>query len=769
MATSLLVAHSQKERPVPPTGPFYFLAAPPYFSEVAIRVAHSYMSIRQSALEPSRRSDPTQGIRRMSSATNGTGSLAASAINRDQNDNPLLKTWTTPFGLPPFSEIEPRHFAPAFEAAMHAHAEDVRTIAENPEAPTFANTIAAMDRSFLPLERVADVFFNQVSTCATPDLQAIERDIAPALAAHSSTIFLNSKLYERIKALYDARAELDLTPEEARVLDRYNTWFIRAGAALGSKERERVAQIDRRLAELATQFNQNVLADEQSWHLPLMSDEDLAGLPPMARANARRAAKDLGLAGDNAHAITLGRSSVEGFLTFSDRRDLREAAFRAWIDRGAGGGATDNSETLAEIVRLRTEIARLKGYPSFADYVLADTMAKSPEAVRGLLDRVWPAAKKRAMEERDALAERARSEGGNFAIQPWDWRYYAERERKVRYDLDEGELRAYLKLDNVIAAAFDTAGRLFGLKFTELPDAPRFHPDVRVFEVTDKDGLHVAIFMADYFARSGKRSGAWMTDLRASHKLDGEPVRPIIVNVMNFSRGSDDEPTLISMDDARTLFHEFGHGLHGMLSDVTYPSVAGTKVARDFVELPSQLYEHWFGEPEVLGRFALHYQTGEPMPQSLIDKLKAAQQFNQGFATVEYTACALLDLEMHALEEQGLFQPAEFERDALDRIGMPGEIVMRHRLPHFTHITGGYAAGYYSYLWSEVMDADAFAAFKETGDIYNPDVAARLKSAIYAAGNSQDPHQAYIDFRGRPPEIDGLLEKRGLVNTESVG
>lgn len=701
----------------------------------------------------------------MSTVTNQAATTVAAGPNPANQDNPLLAPWSTPFGLPPFATIEPRHYTPAFEAVMSAQQTEINRIASNPEAPTFDNTIAAVERSFLPLERVADVFFNQASTCSTPELQEIERGIAPALAAHNSVIFLNGDLYARIRTLHEASSELDLTPEQTRLLDRYNTWFVRAGASLGPGDRQRVAQIDRRLAELATNFNQNVLADEQSWHLPLNGDADLAGLPPMARANARRAAQDLGLADDNVHAITLGRSSVEGFLTFSDRRDLREIAFRAWVDRGAGGGATDNRAILAEIVRLRAEMAGLKGYGSYADYVLSDTMAKSPSAVRDLLDRVWPAAKTRAMEERDALADRVRVEGGNFAIQPWDWRYYSERERKARYDLDEGELRAYLKLDNVIAAAFDTAGRLFGLQFTELPDAPRYHPDVRVFDVTDETGAHVAIFMADYFARSGKRSGAWMTGLRASHRLDGAVVRPIIINVMNFSRGGDAEPTLISMDDARTLFHEFGHGLHGMLSNVTYPSISGTAVARDFVELPSQLFEHWFGEPEVLRRFALHYQTGEPMPQSLIDRLKAAQQFNQGFATVEYTACALLDLEMHTLEKGDGFEPAAFEHDALERIGMPAEIVMRHRLPHFTHITGGYAAGYYSYLWSEVMDADAFAAFKEAGDIYDAEVAGRLKTSIYAAGNSQDPHQAYIGFRGRPPEIDGLLEKRGLANS----
>lgn len=395
----------------------------------------------------------------MTTGTNQAASTVAAGPNFDNQENPLLRAWPAPLGLPPFAAIEPRHFAPAFEAVMSEHRAEVERIANNPEAPSFANTIAAMERSFLPLERVADVFFSQASACSTPELQSIERDISPALAAHNSVIFLNGALYARIRTLHEASAGLDLTPEQTRVLDRYNTWFIRAGAALGPEDRQRVAQIDRRLAELATNFNQNVLADEQSWHLPLNGEADLAGLPAMARANARRAAQDLGLSGADAHAITLGRSSVEGFLTFSDRRDLREAAFRAWVDRGAGGGATDNSEILAEIVGLRAEMAQLKGYNSYADYILADTMAKSPAAVRDLLDRVWPAAKSRAMEERDALAARVRAEGGNFAIEPWDWRYYSERERNARYDLDESELRSYLKLDNVIAAAFDTADR----------------------------------------------------------------------------------------------------------------------------------------------------------------------------------------------------------------------------------------------------------------------------------------------------------------------
>ncbi len=453
---------------------------------------------------------------------------------------------------------------------------------------------------------------------------------------------------------------------------------------------------------------------------------------------------------------------MEPFLQYSARRDLREQAFNAWVKRGEMGGETDNRAILAEIVRLRAELARLIGFDTYADYSLGDTMAKTPAAVRELLQAVWPAAVKRAGEERDALQEQARAEGGNFAIAAWDWRYYAEKERKARYDVDEAATRPYLALDSVIAAAFDTARRLFGLRFKELSDAPRYHPDVRVWEVTDERGAHVGLFMGDYFARSSKRSGAWMSSFRSQAKVAGQ-VRPIIVNVMNFAQGEEGEPTLLSLDDARTLFHEFGHGLHGLLSDVTYPSISGTAVARDFVELPSQLYEHWLMAPDVLKRFAVHHKTGKPMPAKLAQRIEKARNFNQGFSTVEYVASALIDMELHALEDGADLDVAAFERETLAKLGMPREIVMRHRSPHFLHIVGGYAAGYYSYLWSEVMDADAFAAFKEAGDPFHAATARKLKKHIYSAGNARDPLEAYVAFRGRAPEISGMLKKRGLA------
>ena len=679
--------------------------------------------------------------------------------------NPVLATWRTPFGLPPFDRIEPKDLDTALKQALKRHRASIKAIAGAATRPSFANTVQAMEKASLPMERVCAVFFNLVNTCATPELQQIERDIAPRLADHDSAIFLDTKLYGRIADLYERRTALSLTAEQSRLVERYHTWFVRAGAGLKPAGRKRVAAINNRLAELTTAFNQNVLADENDWHMVLSGEADLAGLPDGFRDGARHAARDLAIKGDEAHAITLARSSVEGFLTFSSRRDLREKAWAAWINRGANGGRTDNRKILSEIVRLRAELAQLLGFETYADFVLEDTMAKAPSAVADLLQRVWQPAVARAGEERDALAARARQEGSNAPLEAWDWRHYAEKERKARYDMDAGQLRQYLQLENVIAAAFFCAGRLFGLKFTEVGNAPRYHPDVRVYEVTDRKGNHVAVFLGDYFARTGKRSGAWMSSFRSQHAMGGKPVRPIVVNATNFARGADGEPTLISWDDARTLFHEFGHGLHGMLSDTVYPSLAGTSVSRDFVELPSQLYEHWFGEPEVLERFALHCKTGKPMPKSLINKLKKAETFNQGFATVEFLSCALLDMELHALTlaEASAIDIAKFEADALQNIGMPREIVMRHRLPHFTHITGGYAAGYYSYMWSEVMDADAFEAFKETGDIFDKKTARRLKQHIYSAGNSRDPEELWLKFRGRPPEVEGLLKKRGFA------
>ncbi|WP_211907360.1 M3 family metallopeptidase [Pikeienuella piscinae] len=671
--------------------------------------------------------------------------------------NPLLTDWSTPFGLPPFDRIEPAHFRPAFEAALKADRAEIDAIANDPAAVSFANTIVALERSGAALTRVANVFFNLAGVASNDAMQEIERWIAPVLSRHHAEMVMNEKLFARIDALMARRDDLGLDAEDDRVLELTYSNFIRAGAQLRGADRERMTEIMGRLATLGAGFSQNVLRDEKDWMLKLEGEDALNGLPAFLIDAAASAAKERGLEG---HVITLSRSLITPFLQFSANRALREEAWRAWTGRGEMRAETDNRAFAAETVALRFERAQLLGFPNFAAFKLDDQMAKTPERVRALLMAVWGPAKARALEERDSLAAIAAAEGANIEIAPWDWRYYAEKQRKAEHDLDEEELKPYLPLDAMIAAAFDCAKRLFGLEFSELYDAPRPHPDARVWEAT-KDGAHVAVFIGDYFARPSKRSGAWMSAYRTQHNLD-ERVRPIVSNAMNFARGED--VTLLTFDDARTLFHEFGHALHGMLSDVTYPSISGTSVARDFVELPSQLFEHWLTEKEVLTRFARHYETGAPMPEALIERVRKARNFGQGFASVEYVASALVDLEMHLLTDADGFDPAAFERETLDRLDMPAEIVMRHRTPHFAHVFAGdgYSAGYYSYMWSEVMDADAFAAFEEAGDAFAPAIARRLSDVIYAAGGRQDPEDAYRAFRGRMPKVDALLKQRGL-------
>lgn len=675
-------------------------------------------------------------------------------------DNPLLAQWSTPFALPPFGEIAPEHFPPAFEAALAEHRREIARIARNRAKPTFRNTISALENSGRTLDRVARVFWNLAGAHTNDALQAIEREMSPRLAQHWNAITSDAALFARIDALAGQQETLDLTPEQRRVLARTHRAFVRAGARLDESQKKRLGEIVERLAALGTRFSQNVLADEKSYALPL-GPEDLAGLPDFLVAASAAAARER--KAEASHVITLSRSLIEPFLTFSPRRDLREQAFKAWVRRGENGGETDNRAIVAEMLALRHERARLLGFDTFAAYKLDDTMARSPEAVRGLFDAVWPAARERAARECAKLQAMAQSEGANITIEPWDWRYYAEKVRRAEFALEESDIKPYLPLDQVIEAAFHTAGRLFGLSFREVKDLPLYHPDVRAFEVTGPDGRHVGVFLGDYFARPSKRSGAWMSSYRGQEKLAGD-IRPVIVNVMNFAKGSEGTPALLSADDARTLFHEFGHALHGLLSDVTYPSLAGTSVARDFVELPSQLYEHWFLTGEILGRFARHYRTGAPMPERTIAKLRAASTFNQGFATVEYLASAIVDMEFHTNPE-ARSDPMGFEAATLERIGMPREIVMRHRTPHFAHIFSGdgYSAGYYSYLWSEVLDADAFAAFEETGDVFDPATAERLKTYIYGAGGLREEADAYIAFRGRLPSVDGLLRKRGLA------
>jgi peptidyl-dipeptidase Dcp len=676
--------------------------------------------------------------------------------------NPLLTSWSTPFGLPPFESIAPEHYRPAFDTALAEQQAEIKAIAEDTETPTFANTIEAMERGGASLKRVGGVFFNLSGSHTNEAIQAIERDLAPVLAKHRNSIFMNEALYKRVADLYEKRESLGLTPEQARVLDRYHTIFVRAGAKLQGEEKKRLAAITERLASLGTQFAQNVLADEKSYQLVLDTEADLEGLPSFLREAAAQAAEERGLSGK--YVITLSRSSIEPFLQFSKRRDLREQAFKGWASRGDTGGATDNKAIIAEMAALRAERAKLLGYETFSDFKLSDTMAKTPDNVLKLLNDVWTPARKRAQEERDDLQALAQSKGDNIVIAPWDWRFYSDQVRMERHNLDEAVIKPYFQLDRIIEASFETAHRLFGLSFKELKDFPRYHPDIRAWEVLDADGQHIGTFIGDYFARSSKRSGAWMSAFRSQEKLTGD-VRPIIVNVMNFAKGGAGEPSLLSFDDARTLFHEFGHGLHGLLSNVTYPLLAGTAVSTDFVELPSQLYEHWLSQPDILRRYATHYRTGEPIPEELLERLMAARNFNQGFATVEYLASAFVDLELHRRKDVSGLDVSAFEKETLEKIGMPREIIMRHRTPHFAHVFSGdgYSSGYYSYLWSEVLDADAFVAFEETGDAFNKDMAEKLKRFIYSAGNLRDPAEAYMSFRGRLPNVDALLAKRGLA------
>ena len=668
--------------------------------------------------------------------------------------NPLLAPWDGPFGLPSFGLIESAHFPPAFDAALAEHEAEFEAIATNAQAPDFENTIEALERSGRLLSRVGAVFWNRAGSDTNDEIQAIEREISPRLSQHFSRQLTDQRMFARIEAIVADPGRL--TPEQARMLDLAHKRYVRAGARLDEAGRARMQAIMRRLSELGTAFSQNVLKDEAAWTMQLGPD-DLAGLPDSFVDAARAEAARRGLPGA---VVTLARSSVEPFLTFSARRDLREAAFRAWAARGE----TTNWPLVAEAVRLRAERARLLGFQTFARFKLENEMAASPERARELLMAVWGPARRRAMEEAQALQALAAEEGANIELAPWDWRYYAEKLRRRLHEIDEAELKPYLALDNVLAAAFDVAGRLFGLFFAPV-DAPVPHPDARAWEVT-RGAEHVGIFIGDYFARPSKRSGAWASGLRGQQKL-WRPGRPVILNTCNFAPG---DPPLLGWDDAQTLFHEFGHALHGLLSDVTYPSVAGTAVARDFVELPSQLFEHWLSVPEILQAHARHHRTGAPMPAALVRRIEAAATFNQGFKTVEYVASALVDLDMHEIEDPSDvdwadFDPAAFEATVLARIGMPDAITMRHRTPHFQHVFSGdgYSAGYYSYMWSEVLDADAFRAFEETGDPFDPATAERLATHILSAGGRQKPEDAWLAFRGRMPGVEALLAGRGLV------
>ncbi len=670
--------------------------------------------------------------------------------------NPLLQPWTTPFGIPPFDRIRPEHFEPAFADAMARHLAEIAAIAADPAPPTFANTLEALQRSGRPLTRIEAVFDNLAASLGGADLEAVKRTMSPRLAEHRMQVALDPGVFSRLDQLFHARDRLGLAEDQARLLERTHLNAIRSGAALDPAAKQRLTAISARLAQLHTAFGQNVLHDETTWHLPL-AGADLDGLPDFVRDGAAAAAAERGLEG---HVVTLSRSLIEPFLTFSDRRDLRRRAYEAWIARGTHPGAHDNRPLIPEILALRHERAALLGYDDFAVFKLADTMAGTPEAVQRLLHRVWEPAKAKAAAERDRLLAAARAEGFNDAIAPWDWRYYAEKVRRADYALDEAELKPFFEFESIQQAAFDTATRLFGVRFVPLPGVPLYHPDVRAFDVRDADDAHVGVFLADPFARPDKRSGAWMSSYRDQEAMD-DPVAPIITNNNNLSKSA---PTLLSFDDATTLFHELGHGLHGLLSRVRYPAQSGTSVRRDFVELPSQIFEHWMALPDTLHRYARHHATGAPLPDALIARLVAARNFNGGFDTVSYTASALIDLALHRHPAPATIDVDAFEAATLAEIGMPAEIGLRHRPAHFQHLFdgGSYAAGYYSYLWAEVLDEDGFDAFIEAGDPFDPRLAAGLRT-ILAAGDTRDPMALYVAFRGREPDPAALLRSRELL------
>lgn len=667
-------------------------------------------------------------------------------------ENPLLSEWTAPFALPPFEQIEDAHFAPALDAALDQGRAAIAAIADNPDPPSFANTIDALEQADALLDRVAGVFFNLAGSDSNDARQALQRDYAPNFAAYGSEITNNTKLFQRIETLWAARDALDISAEQARVLMLTHRSFQRAGAGLEGDARDRLTEVKSRLSVLGTEFMQNLLADETAWFMPL-SENDLDGLPGFVIDAARAAGVDKEADGP---VVTLSRSLIVPFLQFSTRRDLREKAYRAWTARGALGGETDNRAIAAEVLALRDERAKLLGYDDFASFKLETEMAGNAQAVRDLLMAVWTPARAAAMADAEILEDMMRADGVNGPLEPWDWRFYAERRRKAEHDLDEAELKPYFQLDAMIEASFDCANRLFGLEFKPL-DVPLYHADARAWDVT-RNGAHIAVFIGDYFARGSKRSGAWCSAFRSQSKLAGD-VRPIVVNVCNFAKG---DPALLSYDDARTLFHEFGHALHQMLSDVTYGSISGTSVARDFVELPSQLYEHWLEVPQVLAKHARHADTGAGIPADMLARLLAAQTYDMGFSTVEYVASALVDLNFHAGQVPA--DPMASQESTLAELGMPRAIGMRHATPHFAHVFAGdgYSSGYYSYMWSEVMDADAFAAFEEIDDPFDADLAQQLERHILSAGGSDEADALYRAFRGRMPGVEALLKGRGL-------
>ena len=689
--------------------------------------------------------------------------MIANAMNYNSNENPLLAKWEGPYGgVPPFDKVQIPLFKPALEASMAEQLKEVEAIATNPAPPDFDNTIAAMESAGGTFDRVLTLYGVWGGTMSSPDYQAVQREMAPRLAAFGDQITQNEALFKRIETVYNSPAKAKLTPEQQRVTWLYYTNFVRAGARLDANAKKRLSAINQQLALLFTKFSQNVLAEETDQFIVLKGEDELAGLPKSLRDAAASAAEAKKQPGT--WVIMNTRSSIDPFLTYSERRDLREKAWRMFVNRGDNGNAFDNNAIMPEILQLRAERAKLLGFATHAHWRLENAMAKTPERAMELMQAVWKPAVARVHEEVADMQALADKEGAKIKIEPWDYRYYMEKVRKAKYDLDQNEVKPYLQLEKLREGVFWVAGELFNFQFTPVTNVPVAHPDIRVWEVTDKTSKkHIGLWYFDPYARAGKRSGAWMNAYRAQERVNGE-ITTIVSNNSNFVKGKPGEPVLISWDDASTMFHEFGHALHGLNSNVTYPILSGTAVPRDYVEFPSQLLEHWLSTPEVLQRFALHYQTGKPIPQELVDKIKRSATFNQGFATVEYLSAALIDMKLHLAGDRKI-DPDAFERETLAQLGMPKEIVMRHRTPQFLHVfsSDGYSAGYYSYLWSDVLTADAFGAFVEGKGPYDRAVAERLRKYVFSVGNTTDPAEAYRGFRGRDPKIDALMKKRGFV------
>lgn len=678
------------------------------------------------------------------------------------NDNPFFVEWNTPFGTAPFEKIKDDHYLPAFDKAITEKKAEIKAIAENADEPTFDNTIAALDYSGALLDKVSGVFFNLSAAKTNDKIQEISKEVAPKLTQLNDDIYLNDKLFERVKTLHDNIDNLNLEPEQKRLLNKYYNDFVRGGANLEEDKKARFREINEKLSVLTLEFGEHVLKETNKFEMVLDNEEDLAGLPDNVRAAAKEAAEQKGYEGK--WLFTIQKPSLIPFLTYSDKRELREKMLKAYNNMGNNGDELDNKEIASEIAALRVERANLLGYETHADYVLEENMAKTPDKVYELLMEIWKPALQRAKTEAKDLQKVIDREGEGFKLEAWDWWYYAEKLRAEKYDLNEEELRPYFEINNVREGAFAVATKLFGITFEERNDISKYHEEVKVFEVKDSDGSHIGILYVDYHPRESKRGGAWMNAYR-SQKIskDGKEVTPIICNVCNFTRPTGDKPALLTFEEVTTLFHEFGHALHGLLSECHYPSLAGTNVSRDFVELPSQVMEHWASEPEVLNMYAKHYETGEIIPAELVEKIEKSSKFNQGFVTTEFLSAAFLDMDWHTMTEPKKVDAMEFEEKSLDKIGLIDEIVVRYRTPYFRHIfAGGYSSGYYSYIWSGVLDADAFKAFKEAGDIFDKETATKFRKYVLSKGGTVDPMELYVSFRGKEPSTAPLLEVRGL-------